>query len=242
MELLVKMDSELVALTMHREDSLPRKKEIVLADDTMSLPMKKLIARFNRQNKEYYVTYRVPEEGQESADFRQAVNLELSNGKGPDMLSSGLILSPEDYVEKGYLASVDALIADPEQFGSGVLEDQKIGDTLYGIPYQCSFFLAAYSTGETGDRTAITLPEFMELVENSDADVIEENMGGVDILVYYVLHDNDDATYIDWKEGKSYLDGEEFRKALEFAKNMRTVTIRTRKHLPKAPAFSTCFS
>ncbi len=218
LELLVKMDSELVALTMHREDSLPRKKEIVLADDTMSLPMKKLIARFNRQNKEYYVTYRVPEEGQESADFRQAVNLELSNGKGPDMLSSGLILSPEDYVEKGYLASVDALIADPEQFGSGVLEDQKIGDTLYGIPYQCSFFLAAYSTGETGDRTAITLPEFMELVENSDADVIEENMGGVDILVYYVLHDNDDATYIDWKEGKSYLDGEEFRKALEFAK------------------------
>ena len=59
LELLVKMDSELVALTMHREDSLPRKKELVLADDTMSLPMKKLIARFNRQNKEYYVTYRV---------------------------------------------------------------------------------------------------------------------------------------------------------------------------------------
>ena len=217
LELLVKMDSELVALTMHREDSLPRKKEIVLADDTMSLPMKKLIARFNRQNKEYYVTYRVPEEGQESADFRQAVNLELSNGKGPDMLSSGLILSPEDYVEKGYLASVDALIADPEQFGSGVLEDQKIGDTLYGIPYECSFFLSSYRMEDLGDRTAITLPEFTELVENSDADIIEENMGGVDLLVYYILYDNDDTTYIDWEEGKSHLDSEEFLRMLEFA-------------------------
>ena len=54
-------------------------------------------------------------------------------------------------------------------------------------------------------------------MENSDADIIEENMGGVDLLVYYILYDNDDTTYIDWEEGKSHLDSEEFLRMLEFA-------------------------
>ena len=216
-ELLTDMDSELVLLTLHQADSLPEKKEIVLADYSPTVQLQKLIARFNRQSREYYVTCRVPDEGQEWADFQQVINLELSNGNGPDMFTSGLLLDVEDYAEKGYLKPVDELVDDPEQFGSGVLEDQKIGDTLYGIPYECSFFLSSYRMEDLGDRTAITLPEFTELVENSDADIIEENMGGVDLLVYYILYDNDDTTYIDWEEGKSHLDSEEFLRMLEFA-------------------------
>lgn len=47
------------------------------------------------------MTCRVPDEGQEWADFQQVINLELSNGNGPDMFTSGLLLDVEDYAEKG---------------------------------------------------------------------------------------------------------------------------------------------
>lgn len=73
----------------------------MLADYSPTVQLQKLIARFNRQSREYYVTCRVPDEGQEWADFQQVINLELSNGNGPDMFTSGLLLDVEDYAEKG---------------------------------------------------------------------------------------------------------------------------------------------
>ena len=65
LELLTDMDSELVLLTLHQADTLPEKKEIVLADYSPTVQLQTLIARFNRQSREYYVTCRVPDEGQE---------------------------------------------------------------------------------------------------------------------------------------------------------------------------------
>ena len=216
--ILADIDSELMLLSLQESMSSFQKQELVLADWQHDPSLTKLITRFNRQNEKYHITYSYPQEGEDWKDFQRDIQLALSTGKGPDLLTDGLIPDVDTCVEKGYLVNMDDVITDSTAFVSGILENGKKDGKLYGIPYSCSFSLTAYNKKNVGERQSITLEEFVVLTEDSNAGIIEKNISGLDIIVNYVLYDGSNPTYIDWEKGKSYLAEPEFIKILEFAK------------------------
>ena len=71
---------------------------------------------------------------------------------------------------------------------------------------------------EVGDRQTLSLQDFVGLVEKSGAEIVQENVGGTGIILNYVLADEKNTAYIDWKNGKCDLSSPDFLKILEFAK------------------------
>lgn len=216
--LLVEMDRELVVLEMKEVDFLPEKQEIIFADSFQDSIMLKRIARFNRQSEQYHVSYLTPGPDEDVVEFRERIQLEISNGKGPDLLTNYFISHPEGLVEKGYLAEMEDVISDSSLYMQGALDNGRINGVLYAFPYDCSFDFVSYDKDVLGDRTSISLQEFMEMVEESDAQVVQKNLNGVDFIIKYVLYDDENPDYIDWVSGKSYLADPKFIRILEFAK------------------------
>ena len=58
----------------------------------------------------------------------------------------------------------------------------------------------------------------MGLVEKSDTEIVQEDVGGSSFILKYVLNDEENTAYIDWKGKKCNLTGQEFLRILEFAK------------------------
>lgn len=71
---------------------------------------------------------------------------------------------------------------------------------------------------EVGDRQTLSLQDFVGLVEKSGAEIVQENVSGTGIILNYVLADEKNTAYIDWKNGKCDLSSPDFLKILEFAK------------------------
>lgn len=216
--LLVKMDGELTFLHMKEIDEPLEKEEIVIAFATQHLALNKSIARFNRQNDKYYISIMLPEEGEEEDAFRRRVQLEISAGKGPDILGHDMVLEFSSYVENGYLECVDEVFSDPSLYLKATLEDAKLNGHFFSVPYDCTFDVIAYPTENIGERTSWTLQELMQAVENSDAEILQENLNGVSIVYKYALKDNSNTTFINWTTGESHLDEQPFMDLLAFAK------------------------
>ncbi len=216
--LLVKMDGELTFLHMKEVDEPLEKQEIVIAFATRHLALNKSIARFNRQNDKYYISVMLPEEGEEEDAFRRRVQMEISAGKGPDILGHDMVLEFPSYVENGYLECVDEVFSEPSLYLKAALEDAKLNGHFFSVPYDCTFDVIAYSMENIGERTSWTLQELMQVVQNSDAEILQENLSGVSIVYKYALKDNSNTTFINWTTGESYLNEQPFMDLLAFAK------------------------
>ncbi len=220
MHLLVKLDGSYTLLTLKETDT-PQdetKQEIVLAFTARHLAMERIIARFNRQSNKYHVSVLLPEANEDVMTFQERIQLEISTGKGPDILGHDVALSFTPYVENGYLECLDGILVDESQYLSAALEGCRIDGKLYGIPYDCTLRFVAYSGAYSKGRDSWTVEELMDAVQSSDVKILQGDFGGIDIVKNYALYDNADTTYIDWENGVSYLTEEPFMKLLSFAK------------------------
>ncbi len=217
--LLVKMDGELTFLQMKEIEEPLEKKEIVIAFATQHLNLNRSIARFNRQSDKYYISVMLPEEGEEIEAFRRRIQLEISAGRGPDILGHDMVLDFPSYVENGYLECVDEVFSDPSLYLKAALEDAKLNGHFFSVPYDCNFDVVAYPKEYVGVRTSWTLQELMQAVEGSDAEILQENLGGVSIVYKYGLNDNSNTAFIDWTTGESHLTEQPFMDLLAFAKD-----------------------
>ncbi len=215
---LVKMDGDLLILRMNETQKPGEKQEIVLAFANQHLALNRSIARFNRQNKEYHISLMLPEEGEDEEAFRKRIQLELSAGRGPDIMGHDIVLNPADFVENDYLECLDDVFEDTSLYLEAALEVSEKDGKLYGVPYDCTFEFVSYAKESVGERTCWTLPELMEAVEASEAEILVEGFGGVAIVKYFALYDNSNTTYIDWETGKSHLTEQPFLDLLAFAK------------------------
>lgn len=215
---LVKMDGEWMLLHMKEIDEPVEKQEITIAFATRHLGLDKSIARFNRQSDSYHIELLLPEEGETEDAFRTRMQMEIAAERGPDILGHDMVLDVENSVENGYLVCVDDIFADRSLYLEAALEASEVNGKLYGVPYDCTFDVVAYSGADVGDDTSWTLADFMYAVENSDAEILQENMDGVDIVRKYILYDNSNTEFIDWENGKSHLTDASFIEVLEFAK------------------------
>ena len=124
----------------------------------------------------------------------------------------------EGYVEKGYLEELGDIVGEKSLYVNGALDTCRVNGLLYGIPYECSFDLVAYDKKTVGNRNSLSIEDFMGLVEKSDTEIVQEDVGGSSFILKYVLNDEENTAYIDWKGKKCNLTGQEFLRILEFAK------------------------
>ena len=225
-------DEELALRIEENSEPLPERQEITMASTwTYLYSLDCAIAKFNRISERYHVTTMYPYDGygNESAEdqraaseeFRNQLQMEISAGRGPDLyfnIAEGGTINAVDMARGGYLQSLEGVLEDREAYLPSALEDGRIDGVLYGIPYQCSLYLTAYSKDFAGERTSWTLPELMEAVRESDAEALQWGFDGTAIVFYYGLYDNDNKTFIDWEAGESHLNEEPFKEFLEFAR------------------------
>ncbi len=215
--LLTYYDGAYALLTLKETENVSQQKqELIFATIFETETLKKQVAAFNRSNDKYTVVLQYPETPEKIKEFKDKMQLEISAGRGPDIISGELINAVE-YANQGYIQNIDGFLESPEELWQPVLECGKIGGSYYGVPYQTSLISVAYSKELTGDRTSWTLDEFMEAVRESDVEILQPQMDGVAIVLEYGLYDNDNKTFIDWEGGKSHLTEEPFLEFLEFA-------------------------
>lgn len=220
MRFLVEMDGECTLLTL-KESRIPpvsEKQEIILAFAYEPLALNKAIVRFNRQSDKYHISVLKPDGEESMAEFAERIRLEISAGRGPDMLGHDVIYDITPYVENGYLECLDDVIADESSYLQAALEGCRIDGSLYGIPYDCTLTFAVYSETDTGERSSWSMAEMMDAVEASGAKLLQPGCSSMRIVTDYALRDNSNTVYIDWEKGESHLTENPFLELLAFAK------------------------
>lgn len=230
--LLVVLDGDYCILNVQEKEveEVPQKQEITVAIyNTGNAGLQKAVARFNRQSDKYQVRLVVADNVKALEDYRLQLQMEISGGKGPDIISSAILLDMESYVANGYLVCLDDLQLEETQYISAAIEANKVEGKLYGVPYECSLLVNAYPVALVGDRTSWSTFDMMEAVEASGAEVLQVGLSGSGIVYYYALADRSNNVYIDWEKGESHLTEAPFLELLEFAKKYAGDHIKTER-------------
>lgn len=179
----------------------PRVIHYTWSDETPSLPdteltvfslkdypiLRQAISEYQTQNPNVKVTLQIPSvEGATTEDVIRALNTEILNGSGPDILVLD-DLPAQSYAEKGVLLdlnSVDGLL-------EGVLPNlttaQTHGDSIYQIPAQFIIPVIVSKTGTTQPDSMSTLLQ-----------QIQANSGDVPYLVIPPNLDAAESFLMDW--------------------------------------------
>lgn len=228
--LLGQLDEEkiLVSLRFTKEKPVAQKQEIVIAMATQNTAFEDVIADFNRKSSEYLVRVLLPEGAEnhtlsddifaKQEQFREKIQMELSAGRGPDILGDDVILDPESLAANGYLERLNIQEFQPEQQIEAVFESGMLEDTYYGIPYDFTLDFAAYRSTDVDEVNRLSMQELMRQVRKSDAKALEKGLSGKELVVNYALSDEGNTEYIDWESGISHLTEAPFLEVLAFAK------------------------
>ena len=235
MNLLVQMDGQKYILTIKEVEDQVEKQEITMAFVDRPLALERSVARFNRKNKEFYITIVQPTDGESKEEFRKRMQMEISAGKGPDIYGHDLVYDVRFYAENGYLECVDDVFEDTSLYIPAALKTSEINEHLYGVPFECDFELVYYATSSVGERTELTLEDLIELVKASDAEILQEGYSGASIVYYYGLSDDSNITFIDWERGISHLKEDGFAELLVFAKEYADVDNVEKEAFAMAP-------
>lgn len=199
------------------EEPLPEKQIIVMAIGECPLELENAIYEFNRQSSLYRIELMLPKEAETGLEFADRVQLEIAAGRSPDVLATDVI-TPADAVQNGYLQKVEGMLENEAEYWQAALDTGRVDGVLYGIPYECRLEFAVYSQELVGERSSLTLSELMQLVKDSDVEILQADFDGMDIVEYYGLFDNSNTAFIDWEKGESHLTQEPFLELLEFAR------------------------
>lgn len=210
----VTIDGSLCLMSLHQlaEGEASERQEITLYGYA-DIFLQQLVTRFNRQNSQYHITILDP------ADYPRA-QIEIADGKGPDLF----FLSPleaADYARQGYIQEMEGIIEDPSLFLDAALESGRVNGVTYGIPYSCTLHCLVFSREIAGDSPSWTVEQMMQVVRESEAKTLYwyfSQYNAYEIVLKCGLYDNENAAYIDWKEGKSHLAEQPFMELLEFAR------------------------
>lgn len=238
--LLMSMDGMPVVLSydLSKKNIPMERKELVLAMSMPSVAFNSMVADFNRYDPDYYISVMVPGEGEDRESFQRRVQLELTAGKGPDLIEGSVLYDVNSMKDKGFLMQLDG-----QQFESGgciatALATGMIDGKLYGVPYEFSLDFAAYHKSELGDAKTLTVEKMMELTQTSDAKILDAEYSAAQLILKYALSDESNTDYIDWEKHKSHLSEEKFLKLLAFAKEYSVEQTAGNRVIPPADVFA----
>lgn len=192
------------------------KQEVFLLVTNQDPGLEKLVARYNRTTQAYRVTVTAVMDETEPDEYRRRIQMEMTAGRGPDLVGDWTV-NIQECIDKGYLEPLDEVIGDRSPFLESALATGERSGKLYGVPYQCYPYFLAVSP-QLADAPSWTLEQMYEAVRSSPAEVLEAGSGGVEIVMAYGLHDEENKALIDWEKGESHLAEEPFLKLIAFAK------------------------
>ncbi len=184
--------------------------------------MEEFIALYNRSNPDYEV---VLEDADNISvdDFAQDISVQTAAGNGPELIDD-LLIAPLNPCRNGTYAVLDDLVlqTDNPDIIPSVMECGKIDGHQYGIPWTATLFYCVAPQKLLKNKTSWNLEECIGAVEESDYTYFGINsnymMEPSKIIMYLGLYDTENTDLIDWKNGKSNLEGEGFVKLIQFAK------------------------
>ncbi|MDE7224920.1 MAG: extracellular solute-binding protein, partial [Acetatifactor sp.] len=192
------------------------KQEVLLVVNNVNSALSKLAARYNRKSREYHVTVIAAEEQPEPEEYRMRIQTQLVTGEGPDLLGDWVV-DVQSCVDQGCLEPLEGIVEDRSLFVETALAAGERNGELYGIPYECHPYFLAVSR-QLADASSWTLEQMYQAVRSSPAQVLEEGQDGVQIVMAYGLHDEENKAFIDWEKGESHLTEEPFLDLMAFAK------------------------
>lgn len=184
------------------------------------------IVRFNRLHEEYELVtedFGTDDYTDISAFLgeRDRFNAYISSDSAPDIIDIDSTMYYHNYADKGYLLDLTDYIEESEKISREdilprVWEDIAVDGRLYTMPRQITITVLACPAEFLDGKTSWTIEDYLELLERYpnalSGDGASAERVKKDILrkaLYAGING-----FVDWKEGKAFLDEEEFRSLL----------------------------
>lgn len=206
-------------------EDIPDKKVLVLGGSYIESDLRKRVVDFNKSNDEYRITIKEYQMYNTSEDYMAGytqLNNDILAGNMPDILvvdSYGM--SVENYVSKGVLADIGALIEKDEElsqkeFMTNVFDAYKVNGKLYQvIP---SFYVQTMMAKKSlvGDRTSWTMKDLEEVMAAMPEGAMAFGEVTKSSFLWNILEfcGND---FVDVSSGKCNFDSQQFIDMLEYA-------------------------
>lgn len=213
---------EIALLQKALPDEVAEKKTLRLGITRVNPDLQLAVTEFNKENEEYcieIVNYFETDWNEATAKLKQ----DIGTGNGPDIMEIAYLTNEdlEAFLEKGILADLTPYLESSqtvsrEDLLPNLLECYTSNGVLYGIPNSFYVCTLAGRQSELGESSGWTREEFMDYAagvpENAQILTFESKYS-----VFSVLMGRRAEGFVDWESGTCYLDGEDFRKCLEFA-------------------------
>lgn len=210
---LVVADGKNLLLKRKKDDGWRSKVELELATGWANPFLEKMVVDFNKNNSEYYIALRECEEGENWEDYITRIQMEISSGGGPALLTDE-VLDLNNAAKKGMLKDLtEDFTEEKSRMFVNIQSYGKIGESSFAIPYCCYVDTLVVSEEVVGDKKSWTPEEFMEYVKESGAEKAVCRIEGAELYWYLISR----GGLIDWEKGISYLNSNEAVSLLEFA-------------------------
>ena len=194
------------------------KEEIVLCIPRATPYMKNTVVNYNKQSDKYEVVIlEYPKDEVSIFDFRKSIQLELTTGKGPDILyyTTFTDFNMFPYAEDGYLMDVTDFLDEQTDIIEVAKKYTEVDGRIYAVPTNMCI-----STVCTFERYAIeqkdnTLEYWMTLTRNTDTEFGKKGKYLLELLGVGV---DGIQLFVDVENGTSHFEQEEFVELLEFSK------------------------
>lgn len=209
-------------------EDIPDKKVLVLGGSYVDSDLRKRVVDFNKSNDEYRITIKEYQMYNTREDYMAGytqLNNDILAGNMPDILvvdSYGM--SVENYVSKGVLADIGALIEKDEElsqkeFMTNVFDAYKVNGKLYQvIP---SFYVQTMMAKKSlvGDRTSWTMKDLEEVMAAMPEGAMAFGEATKSSFLWNMLEfcGND---FVDVSSGKCNFDSQQFIDMLEYANTL----------------------
>lgn len=189
--------------------------------------MELVVAEFNKQNPNCFVTYENLDEGKPMSDSYTSINAELVSDKAPDILNfnevdwlnykkSGIFADLTPYIDR----DDDIQLSDYLQ---NAISAYQIGGATYCIPVQFGlhgWIGSSYSVGPDGGWT---IDESLSFLEKYPETALEWYGSKPEILCNCLMFNLDD--FIDTDTGISHLKDQKFREIVQRIQNIPLVAV-----------------
>jgi len=193
------------------------KEEIILCDLGISVYMENAIVNYNKQSDKYEVVVRECPEDISIYDFRRNIQLELTTGKGPDILCYNCFTDCNMFpcAKDGYLMDVTDFLNEQTDIIDIAKGYTELNGRIYAVPMNMSIQTVCTFERYEIEQKDNTLKYWMTLTEDTNT---EFDWNGILLLKMLGIGVDGIQLFVDEENGKSNFEQKEFIELLEFAK------------------------
>lgn len=212
---------ELAFLKSVSPDEVSGQKVLRLGTIMSDTALDTAVADFNKKSSECRIEI-VDYYTSDWAAANEKLKQEIASGEGPDLLDMRYLGSELDtYLEKGILEDLAPYLENSDQisredFLPNMLESFTREGILYCIPDMFTIKTLVGKSSDIGEDIGWTREEFMDYALSLPEDTWLLPYQNKYMMLHYLLGMNTEP-FVSLETGESRLDGEEFRKCMEFA-------------------------